>query len=71
MGPTAKALRMSRTTLYSMVERSERIRKARDLTENETTGALEACDDDVGAAAAKMKVSNRGLKLRIKELKLG
>ena len=68
MGPTAKILGMSRTTLYAMVEQSTRIRKARDLTADEIEAALSGVDDDVGAAAASLEVSKRGLQLRMKEL---
>jgi two-component system nitrogen regulation response regulator GlnG len=64
---TATELGISRTTLYALIDRSSRIRKARDVPRDELTAALTACSGDVGAAAAKLEVSKRGLQLRVKE----
>lgn len=69
LGPTAKALRMSRTTLYAMIDRSPRVRKARDLTLEEIEVALLATED-IKLAAQQLEVSARGLKLRMNELGL-
>jgi two-component system nitrogen regulation response regulator GlnG len=68
LGPTAAALGMSRTTLYGLIERSSRIRKARDLSAGEIQEALGQFGGDSADAAAHLEVSHRGLKLRMKEL---
>jgi two-component system nitrogen regulation response regulator GlnG len=64
---TATELAISRTTLYALIDRSTRIRKARDVPRDELVASLAACGGDVGAAAAKLEVSKRGLQLRVKE----
>ena len=69
-GPTAKALGMSKTTLYALIEKSARIRKAQDLTADDITWALEEADGDTTEAAKVLEVSARGLKLRMKHLDL-
>lgn len=68
LGPVAKELGMSRTTLYALIERSDRFRKARDLSEAEIRAALTG--SDVGRASRQLEVSKRGLQLRMKELGL-
>jgi two-component system nitrogen regulation response regulator GlnG len=64
---TAEELGISRTTLYALIDRSGRIRKARDVPRDELLACLEACGGDVTAAAAKLEVSKRGLQLRLAE----
>ena len=64
---TADALGISRTTLYALIDRSSRIRKARDVPRDELVACLEACGHDLSAAAAKLEVSKRGLQLRLKD----
>jgi transcriptional regulator with GAF, ATPase, and Fis domain len=66
--PAAKALRISKTSLYALVERSGRIRKASDLTRAEIDSALAAAGGRVPAAAAALGVSVHALKLRLKTL---
>jgi transcriptional regulator of acetoin/glycerol metabolism len=68
IGATAAALGISRTTLYAWMEKSEGIRKARDVGREEIVASLGECDGDVEAAAARLEVSPRGLRLRMKEL---
>ena len=70
LGPTAAELQMSRTTLYALIERSTRIRKARDLGPGEINRELEATGGNVGLAAEHLEVSKRGLQLRMRELGL-
>ncbi len=69
LGPTAKDLGMSRTTLYALIDKSPNIRKARDLTEEQIQAVL-SDDVDVAGAAESLEVSARGLQLRMKELGL-
>ncbi len=68
---TAQELGISRTTLYALIDRSKRIRKARDVPRDEIVAALAGCGGDVTAAAAKLEVSKRGLQLRITEDGIG
>lgn len=65
-GPTAEALGISRTTLYALIERSSRVRKARDVTDAELDSVLAHVAGDLDQAAALLKVSKRGLQLRVK-----
>ncbi len=67
-GPTAEALGISRTTLYALIDRSPRVRKARDLEPQELRAALKAAGGDLDAVAATLRVSKRGIQLRLKEL---
>jgi two-component system nitrogen regulation response regulator GlnG len=69
-GATAEALGISKTTLYALIDASPSVRKAKDLSKEE----IAACRDDLGgsldAMAEKLRVSRRGLALRMKELGL-
>ncbi len=67
-GPVALEFGMSRTTLYALIEKSTRIKKAKDLEKAEIEIALQDASQDVGVAAHRLEVSKRGLQLRIKEL---
>ncbi len=67
---TARALGISKTSLYALIEVSPRVRKARDLTADEITAALDAAGG-VEGAAQRLEVSARGLRLRMTELGLG
>jgi two-component system nitrogen regulation response regulator GlnG len=68
LAPTAKALNLSRTSLYSLVEQSSRIRKAADIDGEEITAALEAAGDKLAEAAMALEVSAHALKLRMRAL---
>ncbi len=70
LGPTAKALNISRTRLYALVEASDRVRKASDLTADEISAALEASGGKLDAAAAQLEVSAHALKIRVNALDL-
>jgi two-component system, NtrC family, nitrogen regulation response regulator GlnG len=65
---TAKALGISKTSLYALIEASPRVRKARDLSADEISLAI--ADNDVAEAAQGLEVSERGLRLRMTELGL-
>lgn len=69
-GPTARELGISRTSLYGLIDRSARIRKARDLGPEEIQRFLDAFRGDVDRMAERLEVSPRGLKLRLRELGL-
>ena len=68
--PAARALGISRTSLYELVERCPRLRKAGDLPEDELRRAFRETDGDLEAMAAALEVSPRGLKRRMKALRL-
>jgi len=64
---TAKALGISKTSLYALIEGSPRVRKARDLSADEIREALGA-HENTREAAQGLEVSERGLRLRMTEL---
>ena len=64
----AARLGVSRSTLYNLIDRSKRIRKAKDIPEAELRRAFDACGGELDVAAAELEVSRRTLKLRIGEL---
>lgn len=65
---TAERLRVSRTSLYTLVERHGGVRKASDLNRDEIASALERAGGDLDAAADDLRVSPHGLKIRRTEL---
>jgi DNA-binding NtrC family response regulator len=67
-GPAADELGLSRTSIYALIEGSERIRKAAELEEPEIRAALQGAAGDVAHAARALEVSERGLRLRMKQL---
>ena len=67
---TARALGISRTTLYALMEKSARVRKARDVSREEIVALQAEAGGDVDAIAERLRVSRRGLLLRMKELGL-
>ena len=67
----AARLRVSRTSLYSLVERHGAIRKAADLSRDEIASALERAGGDLDAAADDLRVSPHGLKIRRTDLGIG
>ena len=70
MGATARALGISRTSLYALVERSPRVRKAGDLTAEEIAAARAEAGGDLRAMARALEVSRQGLTRRMKQLGL-
>jgi two-component system nitrogen regulation response regulator GlnG len=65
---TARALSVSKNTLYQLIERCPGIRKARDIGADEIVASQQAHAGDVAAMAEELQVSERGLKLRMREL---
>lgn len=66
--PTAAALGISRTSLYSLIDKSSRIRKAGDLTRGEIERCRERQAGDLDAMAAELEVSRKGLRRRMTDL---
>jgi len=62
--PTARALGISRNALLRRMAALE-IRRAKDVDEEEVQRALAAANGDVDAAASQLRVSARGLRLRL------
>ncbi len=67
---TAAALGIARTSLYTLLERSSRVRPAAGVPPEEIRRALEHCGGDVAAMAAELEVSERALRQRLKDLGL-
>jgi two-component system nitrogen regulation response regulator GlnG len=70
-GATARALQLSRTTLYRLIEQCPDVRKAKDVERAEILAASERCGADASRMAAELQVSERGLILRMRELGMG
>ncbi|HSK77207.1 MAG TPA: sigma-54 dependent transcriptional regulator [Thermoanaerobaculia bacterium] len=66
--PTAAALGISRTSLYDRIEKSQRIRKAADLSREEIEACRERVSGDLDAMAEALEVSKRGLQRRMTQL---
>jgi DNA-binding NtrC family response regulator len=70
VGATARALGVAKNTLYQLMERCEGIRKARDLSREEILACKESSGNDAKLMAERLEVSERGLKLRMRELEI-
>lgn len=70
VGATAAELGISRTWLYTLIERLPGLRKARDLTRDEILTCQDECQGDLDAMSQRLQVSRHGLSLRMKELGL-
>ena len=68
IGKTAAALGIARSTLYRLIDKSDEFRKAKDIAEQELERVRSACDGDLAAMAEQLKVSPRGLRLRMRDL---
>ncbi|WP_437941802.1 sigma 54-interacting transcriptional regulator [Sorangium sp. So ce341] len=66
----AERLRVSRTSLYALVERCSRVRKAGDLAPEEIAQAYRECRGDVESMVDRLQVSRKALSRRIRELAL-
>ena len=67
---TARALGVSRKSLYVRIAQNANMHRARDLTSEALRDALAAADGDLGKAAGVLRVSVRALQLRLRELKM-
>jgi two-component system nitrogen regulation response regulator GlnG len=67
---TANTLRISRPSLYSLIESSPRVRKAGDLSPGEIAGCLADCDGDLDRMVERLEVSKKALRRRLRELRL-
>ena len=63
--PTAAALGISRTSLYALIAKSPRIRKAKDLSADDIERCRARCDNDLDRMAAELEVSRKGLRRRM------
>ncbi|PRP90477.1 Nitrogen regulation protein NR(I) [Enhygromyxa salina] len=68
LAPTAKALNLSRTSLYALVEQSSRVRKAADIGREEILAAVASASGKLTVASAALEVSTHALKLRMRAL---
>ncbi len=66
--PAARALGISRASLYVLIENCPKIRKAIELEEEEILVALKAENGDLEAASERLEVSAQGLKRRMSSL---
>ena len=66
----ARALEISRASIYKLISAGKRIRLAKDLNRAEISACLEQCHGDVNAAAGRLKVSRQGLLRRMKALSM-
>jgi two-component system, NtrC family, nitrogen regulation response regulator GlnG len=67
-GATARALQISRTTLYRLIDQCPAVRKAKDIERAEILAARARHRADVSEMAAELRVSERGLLLRMRDL---
>src|SRR4029077_9267955 len=61
----AAQLGISRGSLYDRIEKSQRIRKAADLSREEIEACHALCEGDLDAMVERLEVSKRGLQLRM------
>jgi two-component system nitrogen regulation response regulator GlnG len=66
----ARALNLSRPSLYMLIDKSEHIRTAADLDADEIRRCHEACGGDLDAMVARLRVSRNGLRRRLRDLRL-
>jgi two-component system nitrogen regulation response regulator GlnG len=66
----AAQLGISRGSLYDRIEKSQRIRKAADLSREEIEACHASCEGDLDAMVEALEVSKRGLQLRMSQLGL-
>jgi two-component system nitrogen regulation response regulator GlnG len=70
LGRTADALGISRSYLDTLIAKSPRVRKAKQLERDEIVACAAELDGDLDAVAARLEVSPRGLRLRMNQLGL-
>ena len=67
---TARELGISKNSLYALIARCPDLTRARDLPPERIVAVHERCDGDLERMSNELRVSVRGLKLRIRELGL-
>ncbi len=67
---TADHLRIARTSVYELIQKSESVRTAVDLSPAEITRCYHECGGDLEAMMMQLEVSQRALRRRVKELGL-
>ncbi len=67
LGPAAKALGVARSTLYDLVERHPNLRIAKDVPAAELAAVHAECDGDLDRMVDRLRVSKRGLRIRLQE----
>jgi two-component system nitrogen regulation response regulator GlnG len=67
----AAQLGISRGSLYDRIEKSQRIRKAADLSREEIEACRTSCAGDLDAMVEGLEVSKRGLQRRMAQLGIG
>jgi len=68
--PTAEALGVSRTSLYTLVDQCPAVRTAAQLSEEEIREAAARHGGDARTMAEELRVSRRGLRQRMRALDL-
>jgi two-component system nitrogen regulation response regulator GlnG len=68
--PTAAQLGISRTSLYRLIDRSPEVRKPRDLSREEIERCHQRCGGNLEAMVDELRVSRKGLRRRMTQLKL-
>jgi DNA-binding NtrC family response regulator len=64
----AKRLGVSKSYLYKRLQGSPASRSVQDISTDEIRSALSDCGGDVGAAAERLRVSGRALRLQLKRI---
>jgi DNA-binding NtrC family response regulator len=67
---TAAALRVSRASLYVLIQKNPRLRTAGELSPDEIAQCHVACDGDVERMVDRLEVSEKALRRRMRELGL-
>jgi two-component system nitrogen regulation response regulator GlnG len=66
-GRAASALGIPTSTLHDLMRKSPAIRRAKDIGDDELAQALSATDGDPARAAARLRVSERALRMTLKQ----
>jgi len=66
--PTAIALRITRPSLYMLIDKSTHLRKAKDIPRDELLKLNDELAGDIDAMAERLEVSSRGLYLRLRDI---
>ena len=69
--PTAAQLRVSRASLYRLIDRFPSVRRPADLQREQIATCFDRCNGDLEAMVDELRVSRKGLRQRMTELKLG